>query len=213
MPPPCPALVISATAPLDPALAAEVERRWGAQVLEIYGATEVGSIASRRTVAGDAWAAYPGVALTAENDAVTVSAPFADPHPLSDSVALADGGFRLMGRHADVVKVGGKRVSLSWLNSVLARIDGVQDGAYLAPDDLASRPNARLHAVVVAPGRTPGRILDALRQQVDPLFLPRQLVLVDRLPRNDLGKLPRGALAQLLPDPAQGLRGTRCPTG
>ena len=205
-PPPCPALVVSATAPLDPLLAADVERRWSAQVLEIYGATEVGSIASRRTVAGNAWTAYPGVALAAEGDAVTVSAPYADPHPLSDSVELAADGFRLLGRHADLVKVGGKRVSLSWLNSVLARIDGVQDGAYLAPDDLASRPNARLHAVVVAPGRTPGRILDALRQHVDPLFLPRQLVLVDRLPRNNLGKLPRGALARLLPVPAAGAR-------
>ncbi len=213
VPPPRVTTVISATAPLDPALAAAAERRWDARVLEIYGATEVGSIASRRTVAGDTWAMYPGVTLAAEGDAVAVSAPHAVPHPLSDSVELAADGFRLLGRHADMVKVGGKRVSLSWLNSVLARIDGVQDGAYLAPDDLASRPNARLHAVVVAPGRTPGRILDALRQQVDPLFLPRQLVLVDRLPRNDLGKLPRGALAQLLSDPARGVREIGCQTG
>lgn len=200
MAPPRVAMVVSATAPLDPALAAEAERRWDTEVREIYGATEVGSIASRRTVEGDAWTPYPGVTLTADADLVTVSAPFANPHPLADSVELEGGRFRLLGRHADLVKVGGKRVSLSWLNSVLTGIDGVLDGAFLAPDDLASRPGARLHAFVVAPGRPASGILEALRREVDPLFLPRRLVLVDRLPRNDLGKLPRNALVELLPE-------------
>lgn len=200
MAPPRVEIVISATAPLDPALAAEAERRWNTEVREIYGATEVGSVASRRTVEGDAWTPYPGIALTAEGDLVTVSAPFADPHPLADSVALEGGRFRLLGRHADLVKIGGKRVSLSWLNSVLTGIDGVEDGAFLAPDDLASRPGARLHAFVVAPGRPASGILGALRREVDPLFLPRRLIPVERLPRNDLGKLPRSALVQLLPE-------------
>ena len=193
------AKVISATAPLDPALAAEAERRWGTEVLEIYGATEVGSVASRRTVDGDVWRPYPGIGLAPGPDAVLVSAPFAAAHPLADSIEVAEGGFRLLGRHADLVKVGGRRVSLSWLNSVLTGIDGVVDGAFLAPDDLAHRPGARLHAFVVAPGRRLEGILEALRREVDPLFLPRTLTELDRLPRNDLGKLPRGALAQLLP--------------
>lgn len=201
-PPPAASLrmVISATAPLDPALAAEVERRWGVEVLEIYGATEIGSIASRRTVGDGAWQAYPGIAMAAEADAVAVSAPHAAPHSLADSVELGEAGrFRLLGRHADLVKVGGRRVSLSWLNSVLTGLDGVVDGAFLAPDDLATRPGARLHAFVVAPGRPMAGILGALRREVDPLFLPRTLIGLDRLPRNDFGKLPRGALAQLLP--------------
>ena len=191
--------VISATAPLDPALAAEAERRWGVEVLEIYGATEVGSIASRRTVNGDLWQPYPGVDLVPGPDAVLVSAPFAYPHPLADSIEVVEGGFRLLGRHADLVKVGGRRVSLSWLNSVLTGIDGVVDGAFLMPDDLADRPDARLHAFVVAPGQRLEGILEALRRKVDPLFLPRTLTELDRLPRNDVGKLPRGALAELLP--------------
>ena len=56
------ACVISATAPLDPLLAAAAEARWGTEVLEIFGATEVGSIASRRTVRGPDWTMYDGVA-------------------------------------------------------------------------------------------------------------------------------------------------------
>ena len=39
---------------------------------------------------------------------------------------------------------------------------------------------------------------EALRQGVDPVFLPLRLRIVDALPRNDTGKLPREALLRLL---------------
>ena len=41
-------------------------------------------------------------------------------------------------------------------------------------------------------------ILDALRASIDPVFLPRPLRLVQALPRNETGKLPRAALLDLL---------------
>ena len=33
---------------------------------------------------------------------------------------------------------------------------------------------------------------------MEPVFVPRPLVLVEKLPRNELGKLPRGALLRAL---------------
>jgi acyl-coenzyme A synthetase/AMP-(fatty) acid ligase len=33
--------------------------------------------------------------------------------------------------------------------------------------------------------------MDELRRRIDPVFLPRPLVIVDRLPRNSTGKLPQ----------------------
>jgi acyl-coenzyme A synthetase/AMP-(fatty) acid ligase len=33
---------------------------------------------------------------------------------------------------------------------------------------------------------------------MEPVFVPRPVVLVDRLPRNELGKTPREALLQML---------------
>jgi acyl-coenzyme A synthetase/AMP-(fatty) acid ligase len=191
--------VISATAPLDPALAGEAERRWEAPVMEIFGATEVGSIASRRTAAGDRWTAYPGVDIQAGADGTMVSAPWAGPTPLADDVELEGAGrFRLLGRRADLVKLGGRRASLSGLNRILLELDGVADGAFVVPDDLGQRANARLLAVVVAPRRSAEGILADLRGRMDPLFLPRRVVRVDALPRNELGKLPRQALLAML---------------
>lgn len=190
---------ISATAPLDIALAAEAEARWQAPMLEIFGATEVGSIASRRTLDGDAWTAYPGVHVHQEAGATLVSAPWADPVELADRIeALDDGRFRLLGRRSDLVKLGGRRASLSGLNRILTELDGVADGAFLVPDDLDQRATARLTAVVVAPRRSPSSILAELRGRIDPLFLPRRVICVEALPRNELGKLPRQALLALV---------------
>jgi acyl-coenzyme A synthetase/AMP-(fatty) acid ligase len=53
-------------------------------------------------------------------------------------------------------------------------------------------------ALAVAPGLDEQRILEALRDAIDPVFLPRPLRLVDALPRNETGKLPRAALLELL---------------
>jgi acyl-coenzyme A synthetase/AMP-(fatty) acid ligase len=50
---------------------------------------------------------------------------------------------------------------------------------------------------VVAPGKSRDALLAALRERIDAAFLPRPLVLVDRLPRNSLGKLPRDELRAL----------------
>ena len=51
-----------------------------------------------------------------------------------------------------------------------------------------------LAALAVAEGLTEAAILGALAPLMDPVFLPRPLLLVERLPRNEVGKLPREQL-------------------
>jgi len=192
--------VISATAPLDPALAAKAEEAWETQVLEIYGATEMGSIASRRTVEGPLWQLYRSVALRrAAGEAMeAVVAGMAAPVPMADAVEMeADGRFRLLGRRTDIVKLGGKRASLASLNRALCGLEGVEDGVFVVPEDLDHNPAARLAVYAVAPGRSAEDILAALRREVEAVFLPRAVVLVPSLPRDAVGKLPQHALAGL----------------
>ena len=188
------AAVISATAPLATSMAEAVERDWQAPMLEIYGATEAGSMASRRSATEPDWLPYPGVQI--EPGAAII--PGLGRIPLADAVEPRVGGrFRLLGRRADLVKLGGKRASLADLNRLLAEVQGVEDGVFVAPEDIESNPAARLTAYVVAPGCTAEAILNALRARLEPVFLPRPLVLVPALPRNRLGKLPQAALAVL----------------
>ncbi len=56
----------------------------------------------------------------------------------------------------------------------------------------------RLMAFVVAPGLASETIMLALRQRIDPAFLPRPLCFVESLPRNETGKLPRVAVEDLV---------------
>jgi acyl-coenzyme A synthetase/AMP-(fatty) acid ligase len=105
--------------------------------------------------------------------------------------------FVLHGRTADLVNVAGKRTSLEYLNYHLNSIAGVRDGAFVAPaTDEKGVP--RLMAFVVAPDLAREDVMNALRQRVDGAFLPRPLVLVDALPRNATGKLPRKSLEELV---------------
>ncbi|HUN49205.1 MAG TPA: AMP-binding protein [Stellaceae bacterium] len=192
-------LVISATAPLAQALAVEAEDRFRGPLLEIYGCSEAGQLATRRTAERQEWQGLDGVALRQDNDGTWAGGSIVEaPTLLQDFIELArDGRFLLHGRMADLVNIAGKRTSLAYLDHHLNAIPGVQDGVFVLPegDDDHVR---RLIAVVVAPDLQPETILAALRQRIDAAFLPRPLIFVPSLPRNALGKLPRDALLQLL---------------
>jgi acyl-coenzyme A synthetase/AMP-(fatty) acid ligase len=184
------ACVVSATAPLAPEAAARAEHRYRAPVLEIYGFTEAGMVASRRTLEGETWRLLPGVSLRQDGESWWAeSGHVPAPARFSDLIDVLDGErFALRGRASDVVNVAGKRASLAGLNAQLLAIPGVADGAFLVPDDDGTGVR-RLAAFVVAPGLTSRQLREALRRRVDPAFLPRPLRLVARLPRNATGKL------------------------
>jgi len=193
------AVLLSATAPLSLQLAAEAESRCDAPLLEIYGSTESGQTASRRTTEGPTWWLLDDVCFEQVDDLTIASGGHVEGRvPLSDIIELIDAQhFLLHGRHADVVNIAGKRTSLAYLNHQITAIPGVADGAFFLPDEEGPDGITRLCAFVVAPGLSQRQLLGALRQRVEPIFLPRPLVFVDALPRNSTGKLPRGELQAL----------------
>lgn len=190
--------VLCATAYLAPQLANEAEARFGTPLYEIYGCTEAGMVASRRTTAGLAWHLLPGIELHQDEQGSRVQGGHVEIEaPLSDVIERnVDGTFILHGRTADMVNIAGKRTSLASLNHYLNAIPGVQDGVFLMPDETDGAVTRPL-AFVVAPGLNGESILGALRNSVDAVFLPRPLYFVDALPRNTTGKLTRESLLRL----------------
>jgi acyl-coenzyme A synthetase/AMP-(fatty) acid ligase len=206
-------LVLSATAPLAEKLALDAEARLGAPLIEIYGSTETGQIATRRTSQTAAWELFPGVGLEARpatgdengHDVWASGGHVEVPVPMGDALELVgDTHFLLHGRKADLINIAGKRTSLAYLNHQLNAIPGVIDGVFFMPDD---QPNAhaddgervrRLIALAVAPELTVAGLQRALRERIDPAFMPRPLLFVDALPRNATGKLPREVVAELV---------------
>jgi acyl-coenzyme A synthetase/AMP-(fatty) acid ligase len=193
-------LIVSATAPLSGQLASEVEQRCSTRLLEIYGTTETGSIAVRRTTETPEWRLWPQVTLEPRGGETWARGGHVEqPTRLCDVIEVTGRDrFLLHGRVADLVNIAGKRSSLSYLNHQLNSIPGVLDGAFFHCDAAASEATVtRVGACVVAPGLDAAAIAAQLRRRIDPVFLPRPLLLVASLPRTSTGKLPQEALRSL----------------
>jgi acyl-coenzyme A synthetase/AMP-(fatty) acid ligase len=194
-------LIVSATAPLAQQLAAETEQRFSTRVMEIYGSTETGQIAVRRPTSGPEWQLWPGVVLSTRGEESWASGGHIEqPTRMWDVLEVTAGSrFLLHGRVTDLVNIAGKRSSLAYLNHQLNSIPEVEDGAFFHVDEPhASHTGvARVAACVVAPRLDAAHLLEALRQRIDAVFLPRPLLFVARLPRNSTGKLPLEALRAL----------------
>jgi len=205
-------LILSATAPLSPQLALQAEQATGGVLLEIYGSTESGQVATRRTTESDIWENFGQIRVRAEPGEGDGPERFIfegdflpEPTPLADVLELLDDRrFRLFGRANDLIHVAGRRSSLAHLNYHLNSIPGVDDGAFWLPDEVADGV-VRPVAFVVAPTLTAGAIIAALRQRLEAVFVPRRVVQVKSFPREGTGKLTvralrEFALAQLAED-------------
>lgn len=192
--------IVSATAPLSQELAVAAEARFACEVREVFGSTETCVLARRRTAQESVWTPLPGVSVQPKPDGTLVHATHLPvPVTLADLVELeSDGRFHLRGRQADLLEIAGKRASLGDLTRRLLAIPGVADGVMLQLDASGSRGVARVAALVVAPDLEEATILAALRESIDPVFLPRPLKRVPALPRSESGKLPRAELLRML---------------
>lgn len=196
--------IISATAPLPAKQAALAETRLGCQVAEIFGCSEAGSFATRRSCLPQPWTMLEGMTIH-QQPGQSSAEPLAEVRgnhllaavPLQDQLQLvSDRQFHYIGRSSDMLNVAGKRGSLADLSHQLRQLDGVQDGVFFLPDN-DGIANQRPAALVVT-ALTRHQVLSALAQRIDPVFLPRPLKIVAEIPRNEVGKIPRQLLQQQL---------------
>ncbi len=194
------AAIVSATAPLSSELAAAAEARLSAPVVEIYGSTETGQIATRQPTRNTTWELYDSISLKQEHGATIASGGHLEsPQTLNDVIEpCGPSQFRLLGRNSDMVNVAGKRSSLSYLNQIITSLPGVRDGVFCVPETHPERHVSRLAAFVVAPKLQQHDIQSSLLRQLDPVFLPRPVVFLDALPRDDNGKIPASVMAELI---------------
>jgi acyl-coenzyme A synthetase/AMP-(fatty) acid ligase len=195
--------LISATAPLHADISRRIEAQSDCRVFEIYGSTETGSMAWRRSAESEIWRNIPAFTLGHGAGGWTAEAPhLPGPVVIADDVELTDdGGFRLLGRRGDMVSVAGKRHSLGALNAALLAMPGLRDGVYLRESDGGED---RLTILLVAEPRSAGErddLIAAVRRHmmsyVDPVFVPRRIRIVDALPRGEAGKISARDLADL----------------
>ena len=190
--------IISATDTLPEKLAQKTLAILGQSPHEIYGSTETLSFACREILRDELWRPYTGSKLMQDKNGQTqlISPHLSQPVILTDRFKIAaDGRFTVLGRHEDMIKIGGKRASLSELNRRLNDIDGVDDGFCFVQQQASGK--ARLAAVVVS-RLDKQEIRLGLQPYLDDVFLPRKIHFVDTIPRNPTGKLTKIEMEKIL---------------
>jgi len=106
-----------------------------------------------------------------------------------------DGYFTYCGRGDDMLKVGGKWLAPAEVENCLLRHPAVEECAVVGVPD--EHGLVKPHAYVLAREKRPGldeELKTFVREKLDPYKAPREVFLVDALPRTHLGKIDRGKL-------------------
>ncbi|HOX43769.1 MAG TPA: AMP-binding protein [Myxococcota bacterium] len=200
-------LAFSSGGMLDPADGDHFSRASGVSVVEVYGSTETGGVATRDRLRGEQdWTPAEGVRLGFADERLAVDSPFLSPglprqadglFLTGDRAAPAPGGrFALLGRVDGIVKVAGKRVDLAEVEQKLGALPGVREAAVLAAEATGGREHEIL--ALYAGTAEPEAVRAMLAQRVEPQALPRRILRVDAIPLTPSGKRDRRALETLL---------------
>ena len=195
------AVYLCSGGPLDPAIAAEFERRAGWPVLQVYGSTETGGIAVRR--GSGPLEPFPQLAWKSrESDGrLVIKSAWQDRpsdwHCTDDVVAVEGGTFRLLGRADSVVKIGGRRFSTGEIVQTALAAPGVAQAHALPYDRFGE------HAIALFVVASNGLSLSAadvrahLASRLAPFKVPRTIHVLAELPTRGIGKVDEAALRAL----------------
>ena len=116
-----------------------------------------------------------------------------------DIGALSEDGFlKIVGRSSDMIVRGGAKVYPSEVEGVLAEHEAIAEAAVVGwPDQKLGEEVAAF--VVLRASVQPQEILAYCRSKLHPDKQPRQIFIVDALPRNANGKLVKRELVERLP--------------
>ncbi|OQX14596.1 MAG: hypothetical protein BWK76_14405 [Desulfobulbaceae bacterium A2] len=183
-------------------------RQNGVGVVEVYGSTETGGIATRNRSRGEsAFFPYSVVAWQVREERLAVRSPFLSPELqlaedrfflFGDRVeATHSGGFHLRGRADGVTKVGGKRVDLEEIRTLIRRLPGVDDCVVLALPESGGREH-RIGVLLQGKESVVELVKKSLAGVLEPYALPRVVKAVRQLPVKPNGKYDRGAILAAL---------------
>jgi acyl-coenzyme A synthetase/AMP-(fatty) acid ligase len=177
-------------------------------VIEVYGSTETGGIATRNRALGEeGFSPFSTIDWKVIEGRLAVCSAYISPDlPIdengfftaSDRVeALGTNEFSLKGRADTVTKVAGKRVDLEEIRLLVKNIPGVTDCMAMALPEAGGREN--LIGVLIQGDSVDVEIIRKnLAEALEPYALPRCIKIVDQIPMKSNGKYDRLAIAGLL---------------
>jgi acyl-coenzyme A synthetase/AMP-(fatty) acid ligase len=180
----------------------------GVGIVEVYGSTETGGIATRNISRGErCFTVLPIVTWKIRDRRLCVRSSFLSPElPRDDdgffvcgdrAEACGSNGFALKGRIDGVTKVGGKRVDLEEVRAFIKKEPGVMDCVVLTLPEEGGREHL-IAALIQGLSADIDSIRKTLSISLEPYALPRVLKTVGRIPLQENGKYDRDAIIRLL---------------
>ena len=206
-----PALTFSSGQLLPTETAVACAAAFGAPPFEVLGSTETGGIGWRQQTEADTpWTPFAQIEIVTDAEgALSVRSPYLqtpEAHATGDNaVLLEDGRFRLQPRGDRVVKVDGKRVSLTRVEETLGALPDIDAAAALtlptrkdalgAVAVLSEQGRARLDADGAF--RLSRHLRAAASDALEPAERPKHWRFVDAIPVDAQGKRTQSALRAL----------------
>ncbi len=178
-------------------------------VIEVYGSTETGGIATRSRFAGETlFSPFSTVDWKITDDSrLAVRSAYVSSQTLRDGdgffvtndrvEAEGESRFLLKGRVDTVIKVGGKRVDLDEICEAIKQQPGVEDCVVEALTDSGGREN-RICALIQTVSVEIPAVRSCLQDMLEPYAVPRVIRIIEKIPMTAAGKYDHGAIRQLL---------------
>ena len=138
---------------------------------------------------------FPGVSVEIIDGEIIVDTPWhvegiAMPFSLKDMGYMDESGnFYFEGRNDDIVNIRGRKVSLLKIQNRLEQLDEVQEASVV----YNGKNDTGIEALVVlkepAAGMDGRRLSEKLRENLAHFEMPRKIVIVDEIPKNESGKI------------------------
>ncbi len=213
-------LFVSGSAPLAPQILEDFRALFGQTILERYGMTETLMIASNpydgERRAGTVGLPLPGVAVRLAEGELYVRGPnvfagywkcedatrdaFVDGYFRTGDLATcaADGYYTLVGRKSDLIVSGGFNIYPREIEEFLTEQPEVAEAAVVGvPDRL--RGEVPVAYLVAGGALDPAALEQKCRGALASFKVPRTFIVVDKLPRNAMGKIQKHLLPQTQP--------------
>jgi len=180
-------------------------KQTGVDLVEIYGSTETGGVASRCIAANEVpMEPFDIVDWKVVDERLHVRSAFISPEIPKDSegffmtgdrVRTYDNKFMLLGRADGIVKVGGKRVDIEEVRNKLKQIHKIREVIVFAMPDARGKEN-EIYALVQG-SINKDRFREEASKIVEPYALPRHIEIVDKIPVSSTGKYDKKAIEQI----------------
>ncbi len=200
-------LAFSSAGVLNKEDAAYFHGKTGLDIVEIYGSTETGGIATRcRLRDGESWSTLDPVNWMIRNGRLRVRSEFISPAlPRDDAgffltadCADSDGHerFLLRGRADDIIKIGGKRVDLASVQAKLKQVPGVRDAVVVSIPTGNGRQNEL--AALVATHLDVLQLRQHIAAVSEDYAVPKRIAVVEEIPVTTTGKYNRAMIERIL---------------